>query len=315
MPKTKYIINSTDQSIDGDFTVSGTVKSNNTGKYRALLTQTDSITGTSINYFDYGLIIGETYTITTYQASDDFSNIADVQSGTINQTGCVFIATGQSPYVWDNGSELTSDGGLIVDVLENTLGYDISWVQTPFGGSGYYIGTNDTTGPLFNSFPRARTEINIPAKYPFDWSGFPPIGIPGISSYAGKDSLLFIDVFYDTGLINNGLYYTPVEININQGPPTPLVAYGVNVNSFPYGNISIRLYAGENLIQTIYGSYDSVNNINELATALNNQAVISYLGTFSVNPDVEDGIILTTTERIKNQFSPNNTLTFEVFND
>jgi hypothetical protein len=58
-----------------------------------------------------------------------------------------------------------------------------------------------------------------------------------------------------------------------------------------------------------------VNNINELVIALNNDTTINYLGTFSVNDGVENGIILTTTERIKNQFSPNNTLTFEAFNN
>jgi hypothetical protein len=318
MSETKYIINSTNQSIDGDFTVTGTVKSNNTGKYRALLTQTGTISGTSISDFDEGLIIGETYTITTYETDDDFSNIADVQSGTINQTGCVFIATGQIPNAWVNGSQLDSDGELIVDVLENTLGYDIAWTQDPFGGSGYYIGFNGNTGPLFNSFPRDRTEINIQTKYPFDWGpGLIPFGIPGVSSFNEKDSVIFIDMYdYDSGsLVDNALYYTPVEININQGPLTPFISYGVNINSFPYGNISIDVYAGNNEVLTIYGDYYLVNNINELVTALNNDPDISYLGTFSVNPAVEDGIILTTTQRIKNQFSPNNTLTFEVFND
>jgi hypothetical protein len=318
MPKTKYIINSTNQSIDGDFTVTGTVKSNNTGKYRALLTQTGTISGTSIGDFDEGLIIGETYTITTYETADDFSNIADVQSGTINQTGCVFIATGQIPNVWNNGSQLDSEGELIVDVLENTLGYDIAWTQDPFGGSGYYIGFNGNTGPLFNAFPRDRTEINIQTKYPFDWGpGLIPFGIPGVSSIIEKDSVIFINMYdYDNAsLVDNALYYTPVEVTINQGPLTPFVAYGVNVDSFPYGNISIDVYAGDNVVSTINGDSELVNNINELVTALNNDLDISYLGTFSVNTAVEDGIILTTTQRIKDQFSPNNTLTFEAFNE
>ena len=301
--ETKYIVNNlSGQTIYGNLDVTGTTKSNYTGVYRALLTQTGSITGTSISGFNYGLINGDSYTITSYQAGDDFSNIANVQSGTINETGCVFIATGETPYVWDNGSELTSDGGLIVDVLENTLGYDISWQQNPYGGNGYYIGVNDSTGPLFNSFPRSQTSINMSIKYPFDWGGFPPIGITGVNSFNEKDSAIFIEMYFDGGNVDNALYYTPVEITINQGPPTPFVAYGVNTSTFPYGNISIRLYAGENLVQTIYGDYDEVNNINELVTSLNNQPVISTLGTFSVNPNDENGIILTTTQRIKNQF-------------
>ena len=51
------------------------------------------------------LIIGETYEITDYMG-DDFSNVAAVVSGTINETGCVFIATGQTPTSW-YGSILT----------------------------------------------------------------------------------------------------------------------------------------------------------------------------------------------------------------
>jgi len=314
--ETKYIVNNlSGQTIYGNVVITGTTTSNYTGVYRALLTQTGSISGTSINDFDNGLIIGEFYTIISYQTADDFSNIANVLSGTINETGCVFIATGQTPYVWDSGSVLGSDGGLIVDVLENTLGYGINWEQNPFGGNGYYIGVNESTGALLNSFPRSQTTVNMSIKYPFNWSGFPPIGITGVSNYIEKDSAVFVEMYFDGSNIDNALYYTPIEITINQGPPTPFVAYGVNTSNFPYGNISIRLYAGENSVETIYGDYNEVNSINELVTALNNEPDINILGTFSVNADVENGIILTTTQRIKNQFSPNNTLTFEAFND
>jgi len=152
-------------------------------------------------------------------------------------------------------------------------------------------------------------------KYPFNWSGFPPIGITGVSNYTEKDSAVFIEMYFDGGNVDNALYYTPVEITVNQGPLTPFAAYGLNTSNFPYGNVSIRLYAGENSVETIYGNYNEVNNINQLVTALNGDPVISNLGTFEVNMEIENGIILTTTERIKNQFSPNNTLTFEVFND
>ncbi len=314
--ETKYIVNNlSGQTIYGNLVVTGTTTNNNTGVYRALLTQTGNIIGTNIGSFNYGLIIGETYTITSYQGTDDFSNIANVQSGTINQTGCVFIATGETPNFWGDNSELTSNGGLIVDVLENTLGYNISWQQNPFGGNGYYIGVNDSTGPLYNSFPRTQTSINMSIKYPFNWSGFPPIGITGVSNYTEKDSAVFIEMYFDGGNVDNALYYTPVEITVNQGPLTPFAAYGLNTSNFPYGNVSIRLYAGENSVETIYGNYNEVNNINQLVTALNGDPVISNLGTFEVNMEIENGIILTTTERIKNQFSPNNTLTFEVFND
>jgi len=61
--------------------------------------------GTTINNGD--LVIDETYEITNYQGSDDFSNVADVISGVINTNGCIFIATGTTPTEWISNSELT----------------------------------------------------------------------------------------------------------------------------------------------------------------------------------------------------------------
>ena len=61
--------------------------------------------GTTITSGD--LVIGETYEITNYQGSDDFSNVADVISGDINTNGCIFIATGTTPTEWSSNSELT----------------------------------------------------------------------------------------------------------------------------------------------------------------------------------------------------------------
>ena len=88
---TKYIVN----NVSGQ-TITGGLKINGIANYKALLTQTGPITGTSLNDFNYGLIIGETYTINIYENGDDFSNIADVQSGIINTSGCTFIATGET---------------------------------------------------------------------------------------------------------------------------------------------------------------------------------------------------------------------------
>jgi hypothetical protein len=61
--------------------------------------------GTTITSGD--LVIDETYEITNYQGSDDFSNVADVISGVINTNGCIFIATGTTPTEWSSNSELT----------------------------------------------------------------------------------------------------------------------------------------------------------------------------------------------------------------
>jgi hypothetical protein len=322
MSTTKYIVNNqSGQTINGDLNVTGNVKSNSTGVYRALLTQTGEIVGTSLSDFNYGLIVGETYTITVGQTGDDFSNIANIQSGTINQTGCVFIAIGQIPAVWSNSSELTSDGGLIVDVLENTLGYNLSWVQEPFGGAGYYIAVNDTTGPVYNSFNRDKVEIITPFKYSFNNSTpFPPFVVPGVGGFMNKDEFIFIDSIFVGGPgdpQNDLLYYTPIEIKINQDTDTtPIEVYGFNISSLPYGNVSVDLYSEDSLVATFYNdTYTVVNNITEMVAKLNSDSGTNFLGTYSVNAGVENGIILTMTTSLKNQFAPNNTLTFDVFND
>jgi hypothetical protein len=91
--------------------------------WSALLTQTGSITYTGDNDTPYGgFIFNEIYTIDSYSAGDDFSNVAEVLQGVINTTGCIFRATGSTtseyiiPNTWNN-STLTSDGNMIVNVL------------------------------------------------------------------------------------------------------------------------------------------------------------------------------------------------------
>jgi hypothetical protein len=52
------------------------------------------------------LTIGVKYTILDFQTGDNFTNVAQVVSGVINTTGCVFIATGTTPTTYSNGSTL-----------------------------------------------------------------------------------------------------------------------------------------------------------------------------------------------------------------
>ena len=322
---TKYIVdNLSGQTITGDLTINGNITvtgiTNNlsVGTYRALMTQTGSLEGNAIYWFNYALIIGETYTINTYVAGDDFSNIADVTSGVINQTGCVFIATGTTPNIWENGTDLSSDGGLIVDVLENTLGYDIDWSWAPFGGGGYYIGVKDTQVPLINSFPKNKVSITTQATSSFVTESF------GINIYSntvdiewGNDSAIQINVvdYFNEGLRNNSLYYTPIEIKINQDlDTTPILVYGENISEFPYDYVGITLYTGDNEVGYFYTDTSTfVNDITEMVADLNSSPETNFLGTFSVNEGVENGVILTMATNLKNQFSPNNTLTFEVY--
>ena len=52
------------------------------------------------------LVIGKRYTILDFNTGDNFTNVANVISGTINTTGCVFDAIGTTPTTYSNGSTL-----------------------------------------------------------------------------------------------------------------------------------------------------------------------------------------------------------------
>lgn len=80
---------------------------------------------------------GGTFVLTEV-LSDDFSNVANVVSGTINETGCEFIATGTTPTTpttWTEGSVLTDTSAPVATILENTLGEIPIW---GYLGSGNY---------------------------------------------------------------------------------------------------------------------------------------------------------------------------------
>jgi len=183
--------------------------------YKALLSQTGSLTGSSINNFFGKLIINEMYTIADYVAGDDFANIADVRGGVINETGCVFVATGATPTNWDNGSTLVSVGELIVAELENSLDFDIEWLWRPFGGYGYYIGIDKELGPTANGFPREKCHMLIGDSISLG-PYIPTLLTITTGSFMGPDELVNINVydFLTNDSADNRLFYTPVTITI-----------------------------------------------------------------------------------------------------
>ena len=404
---TKYIVgNVPDQTISGNVTINGnlSVTGTTTGlaTYKALLTQLGTQSGTDLNDFNDGLIIGETYTITNYQSGDDFSNIADVQTSSIynfsylqesvplisatyngvtgttngsglgasfdvvvdagistnvnldtdgngysigdtitilgtdiggsspendiiitvtelnpaapNIGGCVFIATGELPTNWTNGSTLESSGNLVVKVLENNLGFDIEWIQE--FEPGIYFGFNSTTGPLYNTFNRNTTFI-LGGGNPNPYYG-PNLleTFIGPITLSEKDDTIVVAIF-DTEIlepVSDSLYYFPIEIQIKQDTDTtPIVISGTVVSSFPFSNASVDLLCGDMFIQSIYGGGTTVNDMSELIIDLNSDPVTSYLGTYS--DDGSGGVLLEMPTNLVNQFCSSGTLTFEVFND
>lgn len=318
---TKYIVdNLSGQTITGNLTINGNlsvtgVTAGSLSTYKALLTQTGPITGYNLDDFNDGLIIGETYTITVYNSGDDFSNVANVLSGTVNTSGCTFIATGEIPTNYNNGSQLDSSGGLVVTELENNLGYEIAWLWKPFDGYGYYVAVNNDLGPVNNTFPRSQTYLNTQINYN-TFSGPPSLIQPTISPYSfmGKDNIVILNIFdfdlFDS--VDDRLYYTPVEIMIDQNL-TPIVVSGTVETSYPINNLSMTLTCDGNNLSSIITDVDNVDNITELIDALNNNSQFNYLGTYS--DDGSGGVLLTMTTDTKNYFCQDGTFTFEIFND
>lgn len=320
MPTTKYIVNNLDgQTIIGDLAVTGKFNSGNVGRYKALISQTGVLTGDNITFFSGGLIVGETYTITSYSEGDDFSNIANVQSGVINQTNCVFIATGTRPANWNNGSSLASSGYTIVNVIENTLGYDLYCSQVALGT--YVFFNNEDQIAISNAFPRDKTHVTLGPNG--SYAG-PPSGVisivGGVGSFNYLDDVAFVGVwdYMNMQPMNDYLYSLPIEITVLQDnvDTTPVQVYGEVISSFPFSNVAVETYGGSNTSGNFYtNSAAVVNNINELVDYLNdsNNPQTTILGTYSVDPNAVDGVILTMPTYLKNQLAYDSVLTFAVY--
>jgi hypothetical protein len=319
----KYIAdNVPNQTITGQLKIEGGLTvadpSNNTiATYRAIFNQTGVITGTNINDFNGGLIIGERYTIIKYLAGDDFSNIAEVESGNINEDGCIFVATGQIPAIWSNNTELSSEGNLVVQVLENSLGYDISWFS--FVGPGTYIGFRDnlTYSYVSNTFPKNKLQMFSQINS-FNLYGASRLlqTVGGSGTLNEVDDVIFLGVYDWTNDIpaQDSLYYTPVEIKIKQDlNTTPILLNGSVESKYPFSNVSVNLFSGGDVIGTVYSQGQLVSNLEELVSFLNTDPATSYLGTYS--SDIDGNIFLSMPTNLKDQTSPDNTLTFVVFND
>ena len=267
-----------------------------------------------------GYSIGDTITILgtdiggSSPENDIIITVTELNPAAPNIGGCVFIATGEIPTNWNNGSTLESSGNLVVTVLENNLGFDIEWVDGAGFDPGLYFGFNSTTGPLYNTFNRNTTFVLSTNNIPF----FGPTTLEtftGPISLSEKDDAIIVSVF-DTSVpepVPDSLYYFPVQIQILQDTDTtPITLSGTVDASFPITLTSIDLRCNGNYIQSLYGD-GTVNDMSELITYLNSEPDMSYLGTYSDAGD--GGVLLEMPTNLVNQFCSNGTLTFEVFND
>ena len=306
--------------LTSTYTSSGSTSGEGSGVEFEIYINNDVYESISIVTIGYGYASGDTITILGSNvggASPDNDITITVDSVTTdnpNQTGSVFIATGETPTNWNNGSTLVSSGNLVVTVLENNLGFDIEWVDGTGFDPGLYFGFNSTTGPLYNTFNRNTTFVLSTNNIPF----FGPTTLEtftGPISLSEKDDAIIVAVF-DISVpepVPDSLYYFPVEIQIKQDTDTtPIVISGTVVSSFPINLTSIDLRCNGNYIQSLYGD-GTVNDMSELITYLNSEPDMSYLGTYSDAGD--GGVLLEMPTNLVNQFCSNGTLTFEVFND
>lgn len=193
--------------------------------WTALLTQTGpmSFSANTDTRLKGGLILYEIYTIENYVVGDDFSNIGQVIEGVMNTTGCVFIAVGSknSPYLFAtswNGSTLTSQGDIITNVLENTLGYDITVEYPAYGDPIDYTGIARLY-PSGTSFLKNKTTITANATRPYR-PIIPPnpnIQYPYLVPYIDASDLngtIFIFDFFTGQLSGELLFNTTVQIKV-----------------------------------------------------------------------------------------------------
>jgi hypothetical protein len=315
----KYIVdNLSNQSITGQLTINGglTVVDENftTLTYRALLTQTGPIVGTEILDLEGGFIVGEEYTITNYVDGDDFTNIG----ATISATGSVFIATGEIPNVWANGSTITSTGDIFANVLENTLGYDLQWEQNPEAPPGIYAGFDSNFGPKYNNFPKDRTFITVQETgYFFEADNIRYY--PSTREIVVKNDSIGLDVrninyqsWTQSDWIENRLYLTPVEIKVKQNiDKTPILLPGMSVVDYSTeSTIDVVLYNNNDFVEYFTTSVSMPNNITELVTLLNNDEGTNFLGVFS--DDGNDGLEFSMYANLVERFNTFGTLNFFV---
>ena len=183
---TKYIVN----NVSGQ-TINGETFQRPYKVYTALLRQSggDNPESTTSGTLD----IGRTYEITSYQEGDDFTNVGAPS----NNTGIKFVATGGTPSVWTNSSELSWNyGAPVVVVLENTIGY-ITW---GYNGDGNY------GGYLISGFPLDKTYYSVNGRFSDDG---------GASAY---DAFLFseTDDFFVLTTWSNGGVQSNSLISNNQ---------------------------------------------------------------------------------------------------
>ena len=168
--------------------------------FTALLSQNGGDVPYSLINADNGsLIIGATYQITNYDATDNFLNVGAPS----NTNGTSFIATGTTAQSWSGTTELNANNGApVVDILENTIGN--VWFE--FGGAdGVYQMRSDG---LFSSYKTV-------GFITYNDGGSTGLNDkPSFSIYPSNDGNIYVNSALNGVLSNNVLFYAPFEIKV-----------------------------------------------------------------------------------------------------
>ena len=231
-------------------------------------TTTPIITHIEIETDGDNYVVGDTITILgtdvsgSTPANDIIITVTEVNT---NVTGCVFIATGDTPIIWGN-TELTSVGGLVVDVLENTLGDELLWFYEPGFQEGLYIAVFSdviNNNNLCKNFIKNKTQITVPSEttpYDYDpYSNYPLTVLSDISSlfFEEIENTLLLSVF-DFNIpdyVGNSLYYTPIEIKLNSS---------ITQEDIPLTSINWSTYSGESDFDTYDIQIPTISNVTRL---------------------------------------------------
>ena len=179
--------------------------------YKALLSQNAPIPSQTSGIFT----VGQIWTITTFVAGDDFSNM-ELISGTMNTTGAVIRATSDTPTIWTNSSDLAYDGSPYI-VSTDSNGDFAPFVNTLSGYFRYDVVGNYTFISNSSNLTIDKTIIKPIISY----SNLSPLNSQDIYS-AGRNS--DTEIYISTAMRDNTsgattsgddiLYYTPFEIEV-----------------------------------------------------------------------------------------------------
>ncbi len=125
--------------------------------YKALITQNSVIGSQTSGVF----LVGQIWTITTYVAGDDFSNMTYLSGGTgINSDGAMFVAKSTTPTAWANGSDLTYSGAPYV-ISTDINGNIAPFVNTLGGVPVFSFGGHEPVITLTGVFIKGKSTIKI----------------------------------------------------------------------------------------------------------------------------------------------------------